>query len=200
MTNANPIPELPMPSENAWMKAHFALMDAFEPLRAFCGWVEAPFGRVFLAKTSKGICRLGFRRTEDALLTDLERHRVLPEMAPAKLERERRELEEYFAGKRRRFDVPIDVRWGSPFQKEVLEATSRIPFGTCQCYSDVAKEIGRPNAQRAVGNALGSNPVAILIPCHRVVAAGGALGGYTGGLDIKKTLMEIEGIVPEGQS
>ena len=195
----NAIPELPMPRENVWKKAHLELRDVFEPVWASCGWVDAPFGQVFLAKTSKGICRLGFRRSEDALLTDLERRAVLPEMAPAKLDHERRELEEYFAGKRRRFDVAIDLRWGSPFQRKVLEAASRIPFGACRCYSDVAKEIGRPKAQRAVGNALGSNPVAILIPCHRVVAAGGQLGGYTGGLDIKKTLMKIEGIAMEEQ-
>ncbi|MGH9323275.1 MAG: methylated-DNA--[protein]-cysteine S-methyltransferase [Vicinamibacteria bacterium] len=97
-------------------------------------------------------------------------------------------------GKRRRFDVPIDLRWGTEFERKVLDAARRIPFGECRCYGDVAKTIGRPNAHRAVGNALGKNPVAIVIPCHRVVASGGGIGGYTGGLDIKRTLMEIEGI------
>ena len=82
----------------------------------------------------------------------------------------------------------------------MLEAAREIPFGACQCYGDVAERIGRPRAQRAVGNALGSNPIAIVIPCHRVVAAGGRLGGYTGGVDIKRTLMGIEGIETEGKS
>jgi methylated-DNA-[protein]-cysteine S-methyltransferase len=188
------IPDLPAPPEQSWAEAHLALRHAFAPVKVSCGWMEAPFGPVFLAKTGRGICRVGFRLSEDALLTDLERHSLLPEMTPAELDVERRELDEYFRGKRRRFDVPIDLRWGSPFQRRVLEAARRIPFGSCRCYSDVAEEIGQPNARRAVGNALGRNPVAILVPCHRVVAAGGALGGYTGGIDIKKKLMEIEGI------
>jgi methylated-DNA-[protein]-cysteine S-methyltransferase len=175
-------------------------MKAFEPSRAFCAWVDAPFGPVFVAKTEKGVCRLSFRRSEDELLGELERRSLLPEMAPEKLHRERRELGEYFEGKRRRFEVPIDLRWGTEFQRKVLEAASRIPFGECLCYADVAKRVGRPNAQRAVGSALGKNPVAIVIPCHRVVASGGGMGGYTGGLDIKRTLMEIEGIELEEAS
>jgi methylated-DNA-[protein]-cysteine S-methyltransferase len=188
------IPDLPVPPEKTWAGAERALRKRFASVRVSWGWVDAPFGPVFLARTTRGVCRLSFRQGEDALLSDLERRSLLPERAPAVLDRERRQLEEYFAGARRRFEVPIDLRWGSPFQRQVLEAARRIPFGSCQCYSDVAREIGRPNAQRAVGNALGSNPVAILIPCHRVVAAGGALGGYTGGVDIKKSLMKIEGI------
>jgi methylated-DNA-[protein]-cysteine S-methyltransferase len=90
--------------------------------------------------------------------------------------------------------LPIDLRWVTEFQRKVLAAARRIPFGKCQCYADVARQVGSPNAQRAVGNALGKNPVAIVIPCHRVVASGGSIGGYTGGLDIKQTLMAIEGI------
>jgi methylated-DNA-[protein]-cysteine S-methyltransferase len=115
-------------------------------------------------------------------------------MAPGKLDRERSELDEYFEGKRRRFDLPIDLRWGTEFQKSVLETARRIPFGEYWSYADVARRAGRPNAQRAVGSALGKNPVAIVIPCHRVMASGGGIGGYTGGLDIKRTLMRIEGI------
>jgi methylated-DNA-[protein]-cysteine S-methyltransferase len=169
-------------------------MRALAPSRAFCAWVDGPFGPVFLAKTQKGICRVSFRKSEDELLSELERRSLLPEMAPDKLERERRELFEYFEGRRRRFHLPIDLRWGTAFQRSVLRAASRIPFGQCCCYADVAKRVGRPGAQRAVGNALGKNPVAIVIPCHRVVASGGGIGGYAGGLDIKKTLMALEGI------
>jgi methylated-DNA-[protein]-cysteine S-methyltransferase len=188
------VPNLPEPSPAAWRKAQRSLTRAFEPYRAYYGWVDAPFGAVFVARTERGLCRVSFRKTENTLLEELESHALLPEVAPTKVDRERKQLSEYFEGKRRRFDLPIDLRWGTSFQREVLDAARRIPFGACECYSDVARRIGRPKAQRAVGNALGSNPVAIVIPCHRVVATGGRLGGYTGGLDIKETLMQIEGI------
>ena len=187
------LPGLPQPPDSLWREAHQKLMRALEPSRAYCTWIDAPFGRVFLAKTEKGVCRLSFRQSEDDLLSDLERRSLLPEMAPRKLGRERRELAEYFEGKRREFELPVDLRWGSDFQRSVLRETSRIPFGDCSRYADIARQIGRPNAQRAVGNALGKNPIAILIPCHRVVASNGGIGGYTGGLDIKRTLMTIEG-------
>lgn len=189
----NDLPDMPLPSDSIWLDAHERLMKALEPSRALCAWIEAPFGPVFLARTEKGICRVSFRQGEDELLSDLERRSLLPEMAPNELDRERRELEEYFGGKRRRFDLPIDLRWGTEFQKRVLRETSRIPFGESARYADVARRIGRPNAQRAVGNALGRNPVPIVIPCHRVIASNGGIGGYTGGLDIKRTLMRIEG-------
>jgi len=190
----NQVPDLPVPPDSCFQQAHESLMNAFEPARAYWAWVDAPFGPVFVAKTQKGVCRVSFRRSEDDLVGDLERRSLLPERAPETLDRERRELGEYFRGKRRRFELPIDLRWGTKFQRKVLQAASRIPFGECWCYADVAKRVGSPNAQRAVGSALGKNPVAIVIPCHRVVASGGAIGGYTGGLDIKRTLMEIEGI------
>ncbi len=188
-----PLPELPVPPDSLWNSAHARLMRAFEPSRVYCAWTDAPFGRVFLARTEKGVCRVSFRQREEELLSDLERRSLLPEMAPKKLDRERRELAEYFAGKRREFGMPIDLRWGTDFQKKVLRAASRIPFGECARYADVARRIGRPNSQRAVGNALGRNPVAIVIPCHRVIASNGGIGGYTGGLDIKRALMKIEG-------
>lgn len=190
----NRAPDLPAPPDSHSREAHVSLMKVFEPSRAFCAWVEAPFGPVFLAKTGKGVCRVSFRRSEDELLSDLERGAILPEMAPEELDRERRELEEYFRGKRRRFEFPVDLRWGTEFQRSVLEAARRIPFGEYWSYADVARRVGRPKAQRAVGSALGKNPVAIVIPCHRVVASGGRIGGYTGGLDIKRSLMKIEGM------
>lgn len=196
----NSIPELPDPPDSWRQEAHESLMKALGPSRAYCAWVEAPFGRVFLAKTERGVCRVSFRQTEDELLSELERGSLLPEMAPPALDRERRELGEYFEGKRRRFDVSVDLRWGTEFQRNVLRAASRIPFGETQCYGDVARRVGRPNAQRAVGNALGKNPLAIVIPCHRVIASGGGIGGYTGGLDIKRRLMRIEGIELEKAS
>jgi methylated-DNA-[protein]-cysteine S-methyltransferase len=189
--------ELLEPTTTEWKRAHASLMEAFSSVRAFYDWIDAPFGKVFLAKTDRGLCRVSFRRSEDDLVDDLEQRELLPEKASGQLDAERRQLEEYFDGKRRQFELPVDIRGGTPFQRKVLEAASRIPFGSCACYTDVAERIGHPKAQRAVGTALGKNPVAIVIPCHRVVAAGGRLGGYTGGLDIKKTLMSIEGIQVE---
>lgn len=193
-------PMLPQPSPTQRRAAHEALMRAFEPVRVAYGWTDGPFGQVFIARSATGLCRVSFRQSEEDLLAGLERHGLLPEPAAGGIDRECRELEEYFDGKRTSFDLPLDLRWGTPFQRQVLEAASAIPFGKCECYTDVASRIGRPRAQRAVGNALGKNPIAIVIPCHRVVGSGGSLGGYTGGLDIKRTLMGIEGIEAEKRS
>jgi len=191
------IPKLPQPDAATCEAACEALTKAFDPVRAYYTWVDGPFGRVFIAKTDRGVCRVSFRKTEDELARGLECRGLLPEESDGQCERERRQLGEYFDGTRTEFDAPVDLRWGTPFQRDVLEAARAIPFGHSARYQDVADRIGRPRAQRAVGNALGSNPVAILIPCHRVVGSGGRLGGYTGGLDIKRTLMEIEGIEME---
>ena len=92
--------------------------------------------------------------------------------------------------------MPIDLRGMTEFQHRVLDAASEIPFGRVESYGDIARRIQRPGASRAVGNALGRNPLPIVVPCHRVVTSGGQLGGYTGGLDIKRALMHIEGIEP----
>jgi methylated-DNA-[protein]-cysteine S-methyltransferase len=107
----------------------------------------------------------------------------------------RRQLDEYFAGARRGFDVPIDWRLVRGFAADVLRATARIPFGAVASYRAVATEAGSPSAYRAAGNALGSNPVPIVVPCHRVLHAGGGLGGYTGGLDRKRYLLTLEGVL-----
>jgi methylated-DNA-[protein]-cysteine S-methyltransferase len=195
--NLNEVPELSAPTDADWKRAHDALMAAFAAARVFYGWIDGPFGKVFLAKTDEGLCRVSFRRGEDELVDDLEQRELLPERSSGQLDSERRQFEEYFEGRRQRFELPVDLRWGTPFQRKVLEAANEIPFGQCACYTDIAERIGHPRAQRAVGNALGKNPVAIVIPCHRVVASGGRLGGYTGGLDIKRTLMDIEGIHTE---
>ena len=188
------LPPLPEPDAASYRRAQQRLRRAFDEVRAACAWVDAPFGQLFLARTARGLCRLTFRCDEDAALAELERRRLLPEMAPARLDRERRRLAAYFAGREHRLDLAVDLRGATAFQRDVLEAACRIPFGSVQSYGDVARRIGRPAAVRAVGNALGKNPVAIVIPCHRVVAAGGRLGGYTGGLDVKRTLMALEGI------
>jgi methylated-DNA-[protein]-cysteine S-methyltransferase len=156
--------------------------------------VEAPFGQVYLASTEQGLCRVGFRTNERAFARRLYSFGLLPERDERRIRRERTELRQYLTGRRRRFELPIDLRWVTPFQRKVLVETARIPFGDCVSYSDIAYRIGQPEARRAVGGALGRNPIAIVVPCHRVIAADGSIGGYTGGLDVKRALFRIEGI------
>ena len=105
------------------------------------------------------------------------------------------QLQEYFAGERCRFDLPLNGA-GTDFQQSVWSALSRIPFGELRSYGDIAREIGRPKAVRAVGAANGSNPLPIIVPCHRVIGSNGSLTGFAGGLDIKKKLLVLEGALP----
>ena len=114
--------------------------------------------------------------------------------APAALDDVRRELDEYFEGKRTGFDIPVDWRLHDGFSRRVLKATARIPFGKVLSYAQIAAKAGSPQAYRAAGNALGSNRMPIVVPCHRVVASGGKIGGYTGGLERKEYLLHLEGV------
>jgi methylated-DNA-[protein]-cysteine S-methyltransferase len=157
--------------------------------------VDSPAGRLLAAVTRKGLARLAFGNQDaDAVLEDLSR-RLSPRVveAPAKLDDVRRQLDEYFAGSRRDFTVPLDWALMRGFAKRVLEATHRIPYGSVSTYRDVATAAGNPRASRAAGNALGGNPIAIVVPCHRVLRTGGALGGYGGGLPVKQLLLDLEG-------
>ena len=157
--------------------------------------VDSPLGPLFVASTRKGLVRLAYPGETDlaAELASSISPRVLE--APARLDRVRRELDEYFEGTRRRFEVEIDWRLISGFATRVLRATSRVPYGRLVTYREVARRAGSPNAYRAAGNALGSNPIPIVVPCHRVVREGGGLGGYTGGLDRKEFLLRLEGVL-----
>src|SRR5205814_9466344 len=113
--------------------------------------------------------------------------------APGRVDEIRRELDQYCEGQRDHFDVPVDFRLTRGFTQKVLRITSRIPFGSLLTYGQVATKAGSPRAYRAAGNALGSNPIPIVVPCHRVVHAGGGLGGYTGGIERKQFLLRLEG-------
>ena len=156
---------------------------------------DSPFGPLLVAATRRGLVRLAYPHedVEEALeeLAATVSPRVLE--APARLDELRRELEQYFDGVRRRFEVPVDFALTRGFTRKVLRATARIPFGTVLAYRDVATRAGSPRAFRAAGNALGSNPIPIVVPCHRVVHADGGLGGYTGGIERKEFLLRLEG-------
>jgi methylated-DNA-[protein]-cysteine S-methyltransferase len=155
--------------------------------------VDAPFGRLWVAVTERGVVRVSYD-PYDTLLADLAA-RVSPRVleAPARADAVRRQLDEWFAGKRRAFDLPLDrtlVR--SEFQRRVLAAAEAIPYGAHRTYGDVAAAAGNPKAVRAAGSALGANPLCVVVPCHRVLRSGGGLGGYAGGLDAKRWLLEHE--------
>ncbi|MEO7654489.1 MAG: methylated-DNA--[protein]-cysteine S-methyltransferase [Sphingomicrobium sp.] len=152
---------------------------------------DSPLGPMFLAATSKGICRLTFDDSEESLrrkfpratiIADRDGLREIAEAALAAIERPGQAP-----------DLPIDVR-GTAFQEKVWSELRRIPLGETRSYADIAKAIGQPGAVRAVGTANGDNPVAVLVPCHRVIRSDGTLGGYAGGLDRKKLLLAAEGI------
>ena len=127
--------------------------------------------------------------------TPHRQRRVSPRIVEARapLDEVRRELEEYFEGRRRAFDAALDWTLVAPFARRVLRATSQIPYGGVLSYADVAADAGSPRGFRAAGNALGANPIPIVVPCHRVLRSGGALGGYGGGLERKRFLLELEG-------
>jgi methylated-DNA-[protein]-cysteine S-methyltransferase len=157
---------------------------------------DSPLGRLLIAATPRGLVRVAFERERrDELLEDLA-ERLSPRVleAPAELDDVRRELEEYFDGSRHEFDLPLD--WSlttGDFRRKILERTARIPYGETASYRDVATAAGNERAVRAAGTALGANPIPIVVPCHRVVRTGGAIGGYGGGLDMKRALLAIEG-------
>jgi methylated-DNA-[protein]-cysteine S-methyltransferase len=160
------------------------------------GSYDSPLGPLTVFVTARGLVRLsypgeGLDRQLDELAAVIS-PRVLA--APERTDEVRRQLDAYFGGTRHDFDVPIDWRLVRGFAGDVLRATARIPFGAVSSYREIATKAGSPNAYRAAGNALGSNPIPIVVPCHRVLHAGGGLGGYTGGLDRKRFLLRLEGI------
>ena len=157
--------------------------------------VDSPFGTLHVAATKRGLVRVAFPEEElDSVLERLS-IRLSPRIVEARapLDPVRRELDEYFAGRRREFDLALDWSLIGPFGRRVLRVTSEIPYGGVLSYAEVAAEAGSPRGSRAAGNALGSNPMPIVIPCHRVLRSGGHLGGYGGGVQRKRWLLELEG-------
>jgi O-6-methylguanine DNA methyltransferase len=159
--------------------------------------MDSPVGPVWVAATGPGICAVGLGDGQPTrFFTWLARH-IGPEPPredPVALAPALTQLREYFSRTRREFDLPLDVR-GTAFQQAVWAELASIAYGTTTTYGEIARRIGRPRAPRAVGAAVGANPLSILIPCHRVVGVGGSLTGYGGGLEVKAALLQLEGVL-----
>lgn len=158
-------------------------------------FAESPFGPLLVAVTPRGVVTIAYPGDEVEAELDRLARAVSPRLlrSASATDEARRELDEYFSGRRREFAVGVDLRLVRGFTRRVLEHTARIPYGDTSSYREVAKGAGSPRAMRAAGNALASNPVPIVVPCHRVLHSSGGLGGYTGGLDRKVALLRLEG-------
>jgi methylated-DNA-[protein]-cysteine S-methyltransferase len=156
--------------------------------------VATQLGEIWLGATPKGIFCLNIGRVDIEALQGLfgGRQDVALSEGGEMVERAGRDVWQYFAGRQRKFSVPLDLTGWSPFARRVWRVTARIPFGQTRSYAWVADRVGGPNFARAVGGALGSNPIPIIVPCHRVIGARGTLGGFTGGLWLKRWLLEFE--------
>ena len=160
--------------------------------RLKAGWQKPPLDLEPLASqfrfhaTDRGVCRLEHRRGDATATARGRRH----------VDRAREELREYLAGARSFFSVPVDLESVPPFQARVLDEAARIPFGAVQSYSELARRIGHPRAARAVGNALGANPVPVIVPCHRIIRGDGTWGHYAFGAAMKTQLLTLERTIP----
>jgi methylated-DNA-[protein]-cysteine S-methyltransferase len=155
---------------------------------------DTPVGSLLVGVSDRGLCRVHFDPDPEQELEQLARQfgpRVL--RSPQALERVRRELDEYFAGRRHAFDLELDLRAAPEFHQRVLAELARVEYGQTTTYGALAAQVGAPKAARAVGTVMNRNPVPIVLPCHRVVGASGSLTGYGGGLDRKEWLLRLEG-------
>ena len=161
--------------------------------------MPSPIGDLLLVRSDRGLVRLAFDDEPAEAILEEVADRLGAEPVPADLADERVQLEEYFAGARRSFDLPVDTTLiATPFGKRVLEATADIPYGEVAGYGEVAEHAGSPRGARAAGNALNGNPVPVVVPCHRVVPSTGGIGGYGGREDRKAFLLQLEGALPRG--
>ncbi|HEU4598272.1 MAG TPA: methylated-DNA--[protein]-cysteine S-methyltransferase [Solirubrobacterales bacterium] len=188
------------------------MKDAIEKLRARAAAeglldvayasTDSPFGPLLLARTPRGLIRVGLPNQDtDALLTELA-ERVSPRVleAPAELDETRRELDLYFEGKLDRFDLPLDWTLSDGFRLRVQRAIAAIPYGETRSYTEMARTAGNERAVRAAGTACGRNPLPLVVPCHRVLRTGGGLGGYGGGVPMKRALLQMEGVLDKRSS
>jgi methylated-DNA-[protein]-cysteine S-methyltransferase len=175
------------------------LDNRFREAAAAAGLIDAafdladtPIGTLLVAATDRGLCQISFdpdRGLDE--LSEAAGRRVL--RVPRRIEAARRELDEYFEGRRTEFDLPLDVTRVPEFQRVVLHELALVPYGEVTTYGALAARVGKPRAARAVGGAMNRNPIPIVLPCHRVIGASGSLTGYGGGLDRKRALLKLEG-------
>jgi methylated-DNA-[protein]-cysteine S-methyltransferase len=181
-----------------------ALDERFRELAAVAGLLDVafdvlddtPVGSLLVGVTDHGVCRISFDPDPERQLEQLARHygpRVL--RSPRPIDRLRRELDEYFEGRRRTFDLALDLRAAPDYHRRVLTELARVEYGHTTTYGALAARTGNPRAARAVGTVMNRNPVPIVLPCHRVVGANGSLTGYGGGLDRKELLLRLEGAI-----
>jgi methylated-DNA-[protein]-cysteine S-methyltransferase len=156
--------------------------------------VDSPFGPLLVATTPSGVVRVNLPTYDPEETLEELAARISPRIleAPARLDDARRELDLYFEGKLTEFDLPIDWQLTDGFRKKVQRAIARIPYGQTRSYTEMARSAGNERAVRAAGTACGSNPIPIVVPCHRVLRSGGGLGGYGGGLPMKEALLQLE--------
>jgi methylated-DNA-[protein]-cysteine S-methyltransferase len=159
---------------------------------------DSPVGPLLVAASSRGLCRISYDPEPEAELEQLARRfgaRILRARPP--LDPVRRQLDEYFAGARRTFELEVDITRVSQFNRRVLQALAHVPYGRVTTYGKLAAESGRPRAARAVGGVMNRNPIPIVLPCHRVIGSSGSLVGYGGGLERKKALLRLEGALAD---
>ena len=174
-----------------------AISNASDELVERTGLGRAFIGSLLLAVTERGLCRISFDPEPDRETETLARTfgvRVL--RAPRELDPVRRELDEYLEGRRRDFDLPLDLRGREGFSRDILERLAKVPYGEVTTYKSLAVEAGNPRAARAVGTIMNRNPIPIVLPCHRVVGSNGSLVGYGGGLERKRLLLDLEAGTP----
>ncbi len=163
--------------------------------------VDSPFGPLLVAATARGLVKLSLPNHDaEETLEDLAA-RISPRVleAPARLDDARRQLDLYFEGRLHEFELPLDWQLSRGFRLRALRAIDRIPYGKTRSYTEIARSAGNERAVRAAGTACGANPIPIVVPCHRVLRSGGALGGYGGGLPMKEALLEMEGVLQSGE-
>ena len=184
------------PPASAIRRSRVRVCDWFAQTAPLIQWdqMTSPLGQLFLAVNGQGLCAVDFGRRESEFL---ERFDPLSRLQknPQAVAQAMAQLSEYFSGARSRFDLPVDLSSLTPFQRSVLETACRIALGSVWTYHRVAQEMGQPKSSRPVGQALAHNPIPIVIPCHRVIASDGSLGGYSGGsgLKAKRWLLRFEG-------
>lgn len=156
--------------------------------------LDTPVGRLLLAATPAGLLRVAYASEDHGRVLERLARGVSPRIlsAPARLDAVAREIEEYFGGRRRRFDVPLDLRLARGFRRRVLSHLPEIGYGATASYAEIARASGSPRAVRAVGSACASNPLPIVVPCHRVVRSDGTIGQYVGGIEAKQVLLALE--------